>query len=88
MCLCGGLPGPHLERAEGPLHREARAVGPHPLLDGSMLALHLPLLHCRVDHQLVQLWGGVQRGKWTPSPDTLALASPPRRLTSAASFFM
>lgn len=29
--------------------------GPHPLLDGSVPVLHLPLLHGRVDHQLVQL---------------------------------
>lgn len=41
----------------------AGAALSHPLLDEGVLVLQLPLLHGRVDDQLVQLHGAKQRGQ-------------------------
>lgn len=67
------------------------AAGPHPLLNGSMLAFHLTLFHCRVNHKLVQLWGGYHRKAVDLNQEPPLKAQPSShssRLTSAASFFM
>lgn len=63
MCMCQGLPGQRDGVPRAPPVPGAGWWGPHPLLDGSMPVLHLPLLHGRVDHQLVQLWEGASGRK-------------------------
>lgn len=56
----------------------------YPLLDGGVFVLHLPLLHCRIDHQLIQLRGtkgDMSDVCWTTDsdaaePEWLAAAGP------------
>lgn len=81
---------------DGEKRRFAPSCSPrtHPLLDHGMFVLHLPLLHRRIDHQLVQL----KAGSRTPGTNVRkgvhqvyeagGVNQTPCPLTSVASFFM